>query len=99
TLRLHDIDNQPAGLFLKRLTGALGFAWANGITATVFALSHLGVEFAAALAPFLIVVFLLGLLWGWLMRLTDSVLASASLHAGADMLIVGNALETFSVVT
>ncbi len=85
------------GLFLKRMAGVVGFAWANVITATVFALSHLGVEFAAAVVPFVIAVFVLGLLWGWLMRLTDSILAPALVHAGVDMLIIGDALEAFAV--
>lgn len=85
------------GLFLKRMVGVVGFAWANVITAAVFALSHLGVDFAAAVVPFVIAVFLLGLLWGWLMRFTDGILAPALVHAGVDMLIIRDALETFAV--
>ena len=85
------------GLFLKRLATAVGFGWANGVTAAVFALAHVGVQFTTALVPFVIVVFLLGLLWGWLMRYTDSLWASVLVHAGVDMLIIGNALDAFSV--
>ncbi len=85
------------GLFLKRLTAVMGFAWANGVTAAVFALAHVGVQFTTALPLFVIVVFFLGLLWGWLIRYTGSVLASVLVHAGADMLIIGDAMNAFSV--
>jgi membrane protease YdiL (CAAX protease family) len=46
---------------------------------------------------FLIIVFLLGLLWGWIMQRTGSVLAPALFHAGVDMLIIADAFAAFGI--
>jgi membrane protease YdiL (CAAX protease family) len=54
------------GLFLRRLGRFVGENWANIVTATVFMLVHLGVQLTASLPAFLVMVFLLGLLWGWI---------------------------------
>ncbi len=85
------------GLFLRRLARFVGDNWANVVTATVFTFMHLGVSFTASLPAFLVVVFLLGLLWGWIMQRTGSVLAPALFHAGADMLIIADAFEAFGI--
>ncbi len=85
------------GLFLNRLRPLVGFPWANTITATVFALTHLGVEYSVVLPTFIMIVFLLGLLWGWLMERTGSLLASSLIHAGVDMLVISDALPAFGV--
>ncbi len=85
------------GLFLRRLGRFVGDNWANVVTATVFTFVHLGVQFTASLTMFLIVIFLLGLLWGWIMQRTGSVLASALFHAGIDMLIIADAFTIFGV--
>jgi len=85
------------GLFLKRLEPFLGPRWANIVTAAVFSLAHLQVEFAPSVPVFLVVVFLLGVLWGWIMQRTGSLLAPALFHAGADMLIISQAFAAFGV--
>jgi membrane protease YdiL (CAAX protease family) len=86
------------GLFLKRLGRLLGDNWANVVTATVFAFAHLQV---AQLTDFpvglLMVDFLLGLLFGWIMQETKSVLAPALVHAGLIMLIIAESLATFGI--
>jgi membrane protease YdiL (CAAX protease family) len=87
------------GLFLKRLARFVGPTWANVVTAAVFSLAHLQVEFAPSVPVFLVVVFSLGLLWGWLMQKTGSLIAPVLFHAGADMLIVANAFSAFGVQT
>jgi membrane protease YdiL (CAAX protease family) len=86
------------GLFLKRLGRFVGDNLANLVTATVFTFVHLGVSFAASLPTFLMIVFLLGLIWGWIMQRTGSVLASALFHAGMDMLIIANAFAAFGIL-
>lgn len=85
------------GLFLRRLARTIGESRANLVTAAVFALTHLQVEFTANLPVFLVVVFGLGLLWGWIMQRTGSIIAPALFHAGADMLIISDAARAFGV--
>jgi membrane protease YdiL (CAAX protease family) len=85
------------GLFLRRLGRFAGADWANVLTATVFTFVHLGVTCTASLRTFLMIVFLLGLLWGWIMQRTGSVLASALFHAGVDMLIIADVFAAFGI--
>lgn len=85
------------GLFLKRLGRIVGNHWANLVMATVFAFMHMGVQFTASLAMFLMVAFLLGLLWGWIMQRTGSLLAPALFHAGIDMLIMVDVFAAFGI--
>jgi len=87
------------GLFLRRLGQLIGPRWANVLTAAVFSLTHLQVGFTPSVPVFLVVVFLLGLLWGWLTQRTGSLLASALFHAGADMLIIANFFAAYGVQT
>ncbi|MBN2146458.1 MAG: CPBP family intramembrane metalloprotease [Anaerolineales bacterium] len=75
------------GLFLKRLGRLLGNSGANVVTALVFAYAHLGGQYTASLPLYFAILFLLGLLWGWLMQKTGSILAPALFHAGVNMLI------------
>jgi len=85
------------GLFLRRMARVIGDSRANVVTAAVFALTHLQVEFTANLPVFIVVVFGLGLLWGWIMQRTGSIIAPALFHAGADMLIISDAARAFGV--
>lgn len=78
------------GLLLKRIGRLVGSNWANVVTAAVFAFAHVQVQFSADLPTFLVAVFLLGLLWGWIMQKTDSWLAPALVHAGVDMLVIAD---------
>lgn len=87
------------GLFLRRLARTIGESRANLVTAAVFALTHLQVEFTPNLPVFLVIVFALGLLWGWIMQRTGSIIAPALFHAGADMLIISDAARAFGVGT
>jgi membrane protease YdiL (CAAX protease family) len=75
----------------------MSLSWANVVTATVFAFMHLGVLFATSLPGFLVIVFLLGLLWGWLMQKTRSVLAPSLFHSGVDMLIIADVFAAFGI--
>ena len=86
------------GLFLKRLQPFFGSTKANIFTALVFCLVHLQVTFTPSLPAFLIVVFLLGILWGYIMQQTDSLFASALFHAGADVVIMIPFLQSYNVV-
>jgi membrane protease YdiL (CAAX protease family) len=87
------------GLFLKKLGRMVGDNCALVVTAVLFTYVHQGVLFAGSLPIFLVVVFLLGLLWGWLMQRTGSLLASALFHAGVDMLVMADAFKAFGIVS
>ena len=85
------------GLFLKRLERLVGDNWACLVTAIVFTYVHLDVSFGLSPVVFLVTVFLLGLLWGWLIRRTGSLLALVLFHAGVELIIVADALRFFGV--
>lgn len=86
------------GLFLRRLGRFIGDNWANLVTAVVFAFVHLQVaQLTAFPLVWLMIVFLLGLLFGWIMQKTESVLAPALLHAGFITLIISDAFAAFGI--
>jgi membrane protease YdiL (CAAX protease family) len=86
------------GLFLKKLQPFLGFGVANTLTAIVYCLTHLQATFTPSLPLFLVVVFLLGLLWGYIIQRTDSLLASVLFHAGADVFIMIDFFQAYDVI-
>jgi membrane protease YdiL (CAAX protease family) len=78
------------GLFLKKYEVLLGAKTSNLLQAVIFSLSHsvagVGLNaytpFIWALVAF---TFLLGLVWGYLMQKTDSIVGSVLFHAGTDI--------------
>jgi membrane protease YdiL (CAAX protease family) len=76
------------GLFLGRYEPFLGKGLANLLTAVVFTLAHVQVNYVADVLGFLMIVFPLALAWGYLMQKSDSLWGSAIFHAGADCMIV-----------
>lgn len=78
------------GLFLKRFEPDLGLKTSNLLQAIIFSLSHsvagIGLNnytpFVWALVMF---TFSLGLLWGYIIQRTDSIIGSALFHAGTDI--------------
>jgi len=76
------------GLFLKRYEPFLGKGLSNLLTAIVFTLIHVQVTYVSEMLQFLLIVFSLALIWGYLMQKTDSIWGSALFHAGADCLII-----------
>jgi membrane protease YdiL (CAAX protease family) len=76
------------GLFLRRFEAFLGKGLSNLVAALAFTLLHVQVTYISDLAVFLLVLFPLALVWGWLMQKTGSLWGSALFHAGADCLLV-----------
>jgi membrane protease YdiL (CAAX protease family) len=76
------------GVFLKRYEPFLGKGLANLLTAVVFTLAHVQVTYVADVLQFLVIVFPLALLWGYLMQKSDGLWGPALFHAGADCMIV-----------
>ncbi len=77
------------GLFLKKFQLFLGKFGSNLLTAIVFALAHMKVEYVASgeILRFLGAVFVLAIVWGYMMQKTDSLIGPALFHAGADLLL------------
>jgi uncharacterized protein len=78
------------GLFLKKFEAKLGPKTSNFLQAIIFSLSHsvAGLGFSAY-TPFIWVLvvftFSLGLIWGYIMLRTDSIIGSTLFHAGSDI--------------
>lgn len=83
------------GLFLQKYQAILGAPVANLLQAIVFSLSHLGEVYTPTLLFFLVETLILGLIWGFLMQKTNSLIGSALFHAGADVPIVVVLLSSF----
>jgi membrane protease YdiL (CAAX protease family) len=60
----------------------------NLLCALIFTFAHIQVTYSEDLPFFLAAVFILGLLWGYLIQRTDSLLSSVLFHAGADMMVI-----------
>lgn len=76
------------GLFLRKLEPLLGKLLANLTIALVFTLIHYGVSYTADQFSFLLILFPLALVLGWLAQKTDALWASILLHAGMDIPVV-----------
>jgi membrane protease YdiL (CAAX protease family) len=76
------------GVLLERYEALTGKWLALFSTTLVFALAHVQVTYAANLWQFVIMVFGLGLMWGFLMQRSKSIWGSVLFHAGADVAII-----------
>jgi len=76
------------GLFLKKFEPLFGSKASNLLQTVVFTLAHLQVEYTPELPRFLVIVFVLGLAFGYVMQRTDSLLGSTLFHAGADVVVI-----------
>lgn len=85
------------GLFLKKLEPLLGRNLSNLMMAIILTSTHIKVTYTPDLPIFLIIVFALALVWGYVMQKTDSLLAPALFHAGADTLIIMSIFATYGV--
>ncbi|HEY6875446.1 MAG TPA: CPBP family intramembrane glutamic endopeptidase [Candidatus Dormibacteraeota bacterium] len=72
-------------LFLKKYARLLGPVAANLLTAIVFVSFHVQVRYSASILPFLAYALLIGLVCGWMMQRSQSILASTIFHAGTDI--------------
>jgi membrane protease YdiL (CAAX protease family) len=78
-------------LFFGKSVPLFGNLEANLLAGPLFALAHLNAQYSqfgvGFQIGFLILVFSLGLFWGYLMQKTNSIIASSLVHAGADVAI------------
>lgn len=76
------------GLFLRRYEPFLGQGLSNLLAAIVFTLVHVPVTYVSNVLQFMLILFPLALVWGYLMQKSDSLWGSALVHAGADCMII-----------
>jgi uncharacterized protein len=73
------------GLFLKKYGKFLSPMSANVLAAVIFTSFHVQVQYSASILIFLGYALINGLILGWLMQRTKSVLVPAIFHAGTDI--------------
>ena len=78
------------GLFLKKFEPELGLRTSNLLQAIIFSLSHsvagIGLNgYTPYVWALVVFTFSLGLVWGYMMQRTGSILGSALFHAGTDI--------------
>jgi membrane protease YdiL (CAAX protease family) len=73
------------GLFLKKYGRFLGPLASNLLTAIIFASFHVQVQYSRSLPIFLAIALIQGLVLGFLMQKSRSILAPAIFHAGTDI--------------
>jgi membrane protease YdiL (CAAX protease family) len=72
-------------LFLNKYARFLSPLSSNVLAGVIFTSFHVQVQYSASILPFLGYALLIGLIAGWLMQRTNSVLAPAIFHAGTDI--------------
>ena len=82
------------GIFLQKYEPFLGKGLANILTATVFAIMHTQVTYAAQMIQFLVIVLVLSLIWGFLIQKSDSLWGAVLFHAAGDCLIIFGAFAS-----
>jgi uncharacterized protein len=76
------------GLFLRKYEWFLGARLANLLQAAIFSVAHVGITYTPSALLFIaLLVFPLGLIAGYLMRATRSVITPGIVHAAVDMAI------------
>lgn len=73
------------GLFLNKYGSFLSPAVSNVLAAVIFTSFHVEVKYAASVLIFLVYTLVNGLILGWLMQRSGSLLASTIFHAGTDI--------------
>jgi len=76
------------GIFLRKMEPLLGKFLSNLTIALVFTLIHYAVTYTADQLFFLLILFPLALVLGWLAQKTDALWASILLHAGMDIPVI-----------
>lgn len=76
------------GLFLKKLEPVLGAFLANICMAIPFTLFHIGIDYTQNTLLILALLLPLGIVLGYLMQKTNSILASWLVHASVDIAVV-----------
>jgi membrane protease YdiL (CAAX protease family) len=75
-------------LFLKKLQPVVGWPTTLVSTSLVFAMVHVSSTYVIDILLFMVLLMALALLWGWLMRKSNSIWGPVLIHAGGDVLVI-----------
>jgi membrane protease YdiL (CAAX protease family) len=85
------------GIFLERLNCYFKPVWSIILTSICFAAPHLTVNYSQNVLFFSGIVFILGLMCGFAMHYTKSIIAPMLIHAGADLMIIVPVFASYGV--
>lgn len=85
------------GLFLEKLNLLFNHHFSILITSLCFALPHIIVQYQANVLLFAGICFVLGMICGYAMHYTRSIIAPALIHAGADLMIMVPIFVTYGI--
>ena len=85
------------GIFLEMLNSLFKPVWSIILTSICFAAPHLMVNYSPNVLFFSIIVFVLGLICGYAMHFTRSIIAPMLIHAGADLMIIIPVFASYGV--
>ena len=86
------------GIFLKKLNRYMKPVWSIILTSICFAAPHLTVNYTPDVLYFFGIVFGLGMICGYAMYYTRSIIAPMLIHAGADLLIILQVFASYGVI-
>jgi membrane protease YdiL (CAAX protease family) len=87
------------GIFLERLNIWFKPVWSIILTSVCFAVPHLTINYSTNVLFFSGVVFVLGLMCGFAMYYTRSIIAPMLIHAGADLMIIIPVFASYGVTS
>jgi len=85
------------GIFLEKLNCFFNPLWSIILTSVCFAAPHLTVNYSPNVLFFSGIVFILGMICGYAMQYTRSIIAPLLIHAGADLMIILPIFATYGV--
>jgi len=85
------------GVLLERLNSFFKPLWSILLTSVCFAAPHLTATYQPNVILFSGIVFILGMLCGYAMHYTRSIIAPALIHAGADLMIIIPVFASYGV--
>jgi membrane protease YdiL (CAAX protease family) len=85
------------GIFLEKLNRFFKPVWSIILTSICFAAPHLTVNYSPNVWFFSGIVFVLGMICGYAMQYTRSIIAPMLIHAGADLLIIMPVFTAYGV--
>jgi len=85
------------GIFLKKLNKVMKPVWSIILTSICFAAPHLTVNYADDIFFFFGIVLVLGMITGFAMHYTKSIIAPMLIHAGADLMIILPVFASYGV--
>ncbi len=86
------------GIFLEKLNHFFKPIWSIILTSICFAVPHLTVNYKPDTLAFAGIVFVLGMICGYAMHYTKSIIAPMLIHAGADLMIILPVFVSYGVI-